>query len=108
MTKYFAITNLITITPLTGCETADTAAAMLNGLFPNTISLIAPKELLITLAANIEEALETDEIGGDPAHVAHLSPEELASDRAMIGEMLHDRIHKDVDNYRPVFSKEKE
>ena len=24
----------------------------------------------------------------------------------MIGEMLHDRIHKDVDNYRPAFSKE--
>ena len=108
MTKYFAITNLITITPLTGCETADTAVDMLSGMFPNAFSLIAKKETLIALAENINRALETDEIGGDPAHVAHLSPEELASDRAMIGEMLHDRIHKDVDNYRPVFSKEKE
>ena len=69
MTKYFAITNLITITPLTGCETADTAVDMLSGMFPNAFSLIATKETLIALAENINKALETDEINTTPEAV---------------------------------------
>jgi hypothetical protein len=66
MTKFFAVTNLVTITPLTGCETADTAVDMLSGMFPNAFSLIAKKETLIALAENINIALETDEINAVP------------------------------------------
>ena len=98
MTKFFAVTNLSTF------YSPDLLLAITITGQLNLLTLIDN----LAKSRGIEEALETDEIGGDPAHVAHLSPEELASDRAMIGEMLHDRIHKDVDNYRPVFSKEKE
>jgi hypothetical protein len=66
MTKFFAVTNLVTITPLTGCETADTAVDMLSGMFPNAFSLIAEKETLIALAENINITLETDEINAAP------------------------------------------
>ena len=70
MTKYFAVTNLVTITPLTGCDTADAAVGMLSGMFPNAFSLIAQKETLIALAENINRALEIDEINATPKPIS--------------------------------------
>lgn len=43
---------------------------------------------IIALAGQGVRIDDTLEIGGDSAHVAHLSPEELAEDRKVIAEML--------------------
>jgi len=93
MTNFFAVDNLTVITPLVGCETVEAAVDTIRVLFPTEFALLIDKEMLIALAANIEEALEIDEIGSDPAHVAHLSPEELVEDQKKLAEMLkeHER-----------------
>lgn len=102
MTKFFAVTNLSTVTPLTGCETVPAALDMIDELFPMDSALLTDKEMLIKLVANIKTAiLDIDDFGSDPAHVAHLSPEELAEDRKMCAEMV-----KDVETYFSAANKE--
>ena len=101
MANFFAVNNLAVITPLVGCETVEAAVDTIRVLFPTEFALLIDKEMLIALAANIEATLEADEIGGDPAHVAHLSPEELAEDQKMCAEMV-----KDVETYFSAANKE--